>query len=216
MHLRRPSPSLVISMIALVMATSGTAVAAVSYARNAGKVDGKDASSARSSLKRAAGNVVATRAAGPDAGKIPGKFIADVMRGTADSFARPAEVQDNGADVPTAISDIAGLGVLSTSCFDQNKAAGTEDPATTMTLANTSGVPINVSRETGASAATIFVQQPNTTSSFTIGGSNTFRLHVERDGINYVIDGVVRQDGRGTPAGVCIVYGYATRMANVS
>ena len=57
------------------MATSGTAVAAVSYARNAGKVDGKDASSARASLKSAAGNVVATRAAGSGKGKIPGGTV---------------------------------------------------------------------------------------------------------------------------------------------
>ena len=45
-HLRRPSPSLVISLIALVLATTGTAVASVSFARfarNADMVDGKHA-----------------------------------------------------------------------------------------------------------------------------------------------------------------------------
>lgn len=214
---RRPSPSLIISLLALVMATSGTAVAAVSYAKNAGKVDGKDASSARSSLQRAAGNVVATRAAGADKGKIPGKFLADVMRGTADSFARPAEVQDNAGDVPTQIANIAGLGTISASCFDQNQTAGVEDPATTITFGNTSGGNVNVAREApGRQGDAIFLQLPNTTSQFTVGGSSTFRLHVENDGINYVVEGVVRQDGRGTPAGTCIAYGYTLRVANVA
>jgi hypothetical protein len=216
MHFRRPSPSLVISLIALVMATSGTAVAAVSYAKNAGKVDGKDASSAGASLKSAAGNVVATAPRGPERGKIPGKFLSDVMRGSADSFARPAEVQDNAGDVPTQIANIPGLGTISASCFDQNARAGVEDPATTITFGNTSGAQVNVSREVrDRQDNAIFVQLPNTTSQFTVGGSNVFRLHIERDGINYVVDGVIRQDGRGTPAGTCIAYGYALRVANV-
>ena len=217
MHFRRPSPSLVISLLALVMATTGTAVAAVSYAKNAGKVDGKDANSARASLRSAAGNLVATRAKGPDKGKIPGKFLADVMRGTADSFVRSAEVQDNAGDVPTQIANIPGLGTISASCFDQNQAVGVEDPATTITFGNTSGGVVNVSRETrGRGGDAIFAQLPNTTSQFTVGGSSTFRLHVENDGTNYVIDGVVRQDGRGSPTGTCISYGYALRVANVA
>lgn len=201
------------------MATSGTAVAAVSYAKNAGKVDGKDASSARASLRSAAGNVVATRAAGANKGKIPGKFIEDVMRGTADSFARPAEVQDNAGDVPTQIASIPGLGTISASCFDQNQTLGVEDPATTITFGNTSGAQVNVARDVsarGRNGEAIFVQLPNTTSQFTVGGSSTFRLRVERDGTNYVVDGVIRQDGRGTPAGTCIAYGYALRVANVA
>jgi hypothetical protein len=216
MRIKRPSPALVISLIALVMATTGTAVAGVSFVANAGKVDGKDAVHSGATLAQAAGDVVATVRRGPDRGRIPGKFLADVMRGGADSFSRPAEVQDNAADIPTAISSIPGLGTLSASCFDQNRNPGVEDPATTLTFGNTSGVPVNVARQIGGGGPEVFPQLANTTSQFTVGGSNTFRLHIERQGINYVLQGVVRQDGRGTPAASCLVYGFALRVADVA
>ena len=216
MRINRPSPSMVVSCVALVMASSGTAVAAVSFATNAGKVDGKDAVHAGASLRQAAGDVVATNRTGTDRGRIPGKFLADVMRGGADSFSRVAEVQDNAADVPTAISSIPGLGTLSASCFDQNRGAGVEDPATTLTFANQSGVPVNVSRTVGEGRPAIAAQATNTTSQFTVGGSNTFTLHIEKQGTNYVVEGVVRQDGRGTPGAFCVTYGYALRIADVA
>jgi hypothetical protein len=216
MRVKKPSPSMVVSCVALVMASTGTAVAAVSYAENAGKVDGKDAVHAGAKLSEAAGDVVATNKSGTNKGKIPGKFLADVMRGGADSFSRPAEVQDNAADVPTAISSIPGLGTLSASCFDQNRNAGTEDPATTLTFANQSGVAVNVAQQIGGANPSVFAQLTNTTSQFTVGGSNAFRLHIEKQGTNYVVEGVVRQDGRGTPAASCLVYGYALRVADVA
>jgi hypothetical protein len=216
MRIKRPSPALVISLIALVMATTGTAVAGVSFVANAGKVDGKDAVSASATLRQAAGDLVATARSGPDRGRIPGKFVADVMRGGADSFSRPAQVQDNAADVPTAIASIPGLGTLSASCFDQNRDAGVEDPGTTLTFGNTSGVPVNVSRAIGGDDPAVFAQLANTTSQFAVGGSNSFRLHIERQGVNYVLEGVVRQDGRNTPTGSCLVYGYAQRIADVA
>ena len=216
MRVKRPSPSMVVACIALVMASTGTAVAAVNYAANAGKVDNKDAVHAGASLAQAAGDVVATQRTGPDRGRIPGKFLADVMRGGADSFSRPAEVQDNAADVPTAVSSIPGLGTLSASCFDQSRNAGVEDPATTLTFANQSGVAVNVAQQIGGANPSVFAQLTNTTSQFTVGGSNAFRLHIEKQGTNYVIEGVVRQDGRNTPAASCLVYGYALRVADVA
>ena len=216
MKVKRPSPSMVVSCVALVMASTGTAVAAVNYAANAGKVDGKDAVHAGATLRQAAGDVVATQRSGTDRGRIPGKFLADVMRGGADSFSRPAEVQDNAADVPTAISSIPGLGTLSASCFDQNRNAGAEDPATTLTFANQSGVPVNVAQQVGDGRPSVFAQLTNTTSQFTVGGSNAFRLHIEKQGTNYVVEGVVRQDGRGTPNASCLVYGYALRVADIA
>lgn len=216
MRIKRPSPSMIVACAALVMASTGTAVAAVSYATNAGRVDGKSAVYSGAKLSQAAGNLVATNRSGTDKGKIPGKFLADVMRGGADSFSRPAEVQDNAGDVPTAISSIPGLGTISASCFDQNRNPGVEDPATTLTFGNTSGVPVNVARTIGDDRPAVFAQATNTTSQTTIGGSNTFRLHVEKQGVNYVVEGVVRQDGRNTPGAFCLVYGYALRVADVA
>lgn len=209
-----PSPSMVVALLALVTASTGTAVAAVSYARNAGKVDGKDAVYSGATLRQAAGNVVATASRGDGRGKIPGKFVDDVMRGAADSFARPAVVNDNANDVPTAIGSIPGLGTLSASCFDQNKTVGVEDPATTLTFANTAPIAVNLARSVPGQNTLIAAMAPNTTSPFTIGGSNTFRLHIEKSGINYVFEGVVRQDGRNTPDARCLVYGYALRVSN--
>ncbi|UUY03394.1 hypothetical protein LRS13_22430 [Svornostia abyssi] len=209
-----PSPSMAVALLALVLATTGTAVAAVNYAQNAGKVDGKDAVASSATRAQAAGNVVATASKGDAKGTIPGKFVNDVMRGGADSFARPAVVNDNANDVATAIGSIPGLGTLSASCFDQNKNAGVEDPATTLTFANVSAGVINLSREVPGQAPLIATLAPNTTSTFTIGGSNTFRLHLELNGINYVLEGVVRQDGRNTPDARCLVYGYALRISD--
>jgi hypothetical protein len=216
MRVKRPSPALVISIVALAMATTGTAVAGVSFVANAGKVDGKDAVASSATLRQAAGKLVATQRSGTDRGRLPGKFVADVMRGGADSFSRPAQVQDNAADIPTAMSSIPGLGTLSASCFDQNRNPGVEDPATTLTFGNTSGVPVNVARQIGGRGPDVFPQLPNTTSQVAITGSNTFRLHIERQGINYVLEGVVRQDGRGTPNASCLVYGYALRVADIA
>ena len=53
--MRRPSPSLILSIVAVVMASAGTSVAAINYARNAGAVDGKSAVSASASNAKAAG-----------------------------------------------------------------------------------------------------------------------------------------------------------------
>src|SRR3954462_15251273 len=80
MKISRPSPSMVVAGIALFVSLGGTSVAAVSYAQRAGSVDGKSAVSAGSTLGHAAGRLVATNSSGPDKGRIPGKFIADVAR----------------------------------------------------------------------------------------------------------------------------------------
>lgn len=214
MHRLIPSPSMAVALLALVLATTGTAVAAVNYAQNAGKVDGKDAVASSATLKQATGNLVATASKGENRGKVPGKFVSDVMRGGADSFARSAAVTDNANDVATAIGSIPGLGTLSASCFDQNQRVGVEDPATTLTFGNTGSIPVNLSRTVQGQNLVITTVAPNTTNAFTIGGSNTFRLHLEKSGINYVFEGVVRQDGRNTPDARCLVYGYALRVSN--
>src|SRR3954470_2263967 len=78
MRLRRPSPGTVLSIVAIVMATTGTAAAAVDFARNAGAVDGVSAVGASSSNSRAKGNLVATARGGSNSGQIPNKFLADV------------------------------------------------------------------------------------------------------------------------------------------
>jgi hypothetical protein len=88
--------------------------------------------------------------------------------------------------------------------------------AATLTFVNTSPDIVNVARSVPGRPDLIAPVAPSTTSAFTIGGSNTFRAHVARRGTNYVIEGVVRQVGRGTPAASCFVYGYAIRVPDVA
>src|SRR4051812_50179315 len=83
MRLRRPSPGTVLSILAIVMATTGTAAAAVDFARNAGAVDKLSAVPAGSSNSRAKGNLVATARGGANSGQIPNKFLADVPQAKA-------------------------------------------------------------------------------------------------------------------------------------
>jgi hypothetical protein len=205
MKIRRPSPSMVISVIALVMATTGSAVAAVDFARRAGSVDGRSAVSAGSSLKHAAGRLVATREKSPYRGQLPGRFVANVPHST--TFGRAAEVADNAAG-GSQVLNVSELGAFATTCNDQANAAGTEDPTTTLTFTSTPAV--NFARQVGGNNATVVAMAPGTAQSVTINGSNTFHIQVELSGTNVVYDGQVRQDGRGTPSGTCLVTGTAT------
>lgn len=215
MKIQAPSPAMGVALLALVVASSGTAVAATTYATNAGKVDGRDAVSSQTSTAKAAGKLVSTSGSGPTKGQIPGKFLADVMRGEADSFARLTAVNDNATDVPGIVSTIEGLGELSGTCGDQNAKAGVEDPISRLTFANKTGANINIARTVGNGAPELGVVAPGTVSTVTIGGSNTFRITLEQGGLNSVFDGVVRQDGRGTPDAQCLIYGFAQKVSNV-
>jgi len=209
MKISRPSPSMVVAGIALFVSLGGTSVAAVSYATRAGSVDGKSAVYAGASLKDAAGKLVATNRSGVDEGRIPGKFLADV--GRTQTFSKSYEVADNSPGAPQVVSIIKGLGQLTATCNDQNGAAGNEDPTSTVTFINGSGVAVNVARRVGNGEGAISVALNQTATQLTIGGSNTFEFHVERDGQNAIIQGGIRQDGRGTPAAICVVFGVVTQ-----
>jgi hypothetical protein len=206
MRVRMPSPAMVVALIALFVASSGTAVAVVGYARNAGAVDGKSAVYSGARLSQAAGKLVATNRSGSDRGKIPGKFLADV--GRAAVFGQAFEVADNQTVAATQIGSIAGFGTLSATCGDQAAGPGVEDPRTVVTFANRSGGTANFARRVGNGEGTVGALPNGVGDTFAIAGSNTFRLHLNKaDGSNALVDGVVRQDGRGGPAAICVVYG---------
>jgi hypothetical protein len=206
MRLRRPSPGTVISTVALVMATTGTAVAAVDFARNAGAVDGVSAVPASSSNNRAKGNLVATARGGSNVGKIPNKFLADVPE--VSTFSAPFEVQDNANGANVTINQ-TGLGRFDASCQDSNDRAGTEDPRTVLTFSNTSGGPMNFSRRVGNSDGTVAQLANGTVDSFTIGGSNTFEYQLEQNGTVVLLEGSVRQFRPDAANGACLVWGAA-------
>ena len=210
MKISRPSPSMVVAGLALFVSLGGTSVAAVSYVTNAGAVDGKSAVSASSTLSHAAGRLVATSSSGPDKGRMPGKFVADVAH--TQSFYRGYEVADNVPGAPQTLTIIRGLGTLTATCNDQNGTAGKEDPISVLTFLNQSGHPVNVARRVGNGAGAITFAANQTASTLSIGGSDTFMFHIEYGGQNAIIQGGIRQEGRGTPAGTCAMFGVVTQV----
>jgi hypothetical protein len=210
MKVSRPSPAMVVAGIALFVSLGGTSIAAVSYVSNAGAVDGKSAVYSGASLASAAGKLVATNRSGDDKGRLPGKFVADV--GKTATFGRVIEVADNTPGAPQAVVAISGVGYLTATCNDQNDAAGKEDPVSSMTFVNNSGQPVNIARRVGNGDGAISIAANQTATSVAIGGSNTFTFHVVLGGTNVMIDGGVRQDGRGTAAALCSVFGVSTSV----
>lgn len=208
--MRRPTPSLVVSIIALVFATAGTSVAAINFAKNAGAVDGRSAVSGSVSNARAAGKLVATG----KSGKVPIKFLdlKGIMRGSKATFAQGIEVVDNATSAPVGIGGAAGLGIISVTCGDQDNAAGREDPQVTVTFANASGQTVNFSRENGNNPPAVSTVAAATQTEFTVNNSNTFRIYAQVGTIHYVLDGVVREDGKDSAAAVCAIYGYAMTL----
>jgi hypothetical protein len=216
--MRRPSPALVVSVVALVFAAAGTSVAAIDYARNAGAVDGKSAVASSSTRVHAAGRLVATASEGALKGRIPAKFLdlSGAVAGGQTTFGRAFDVIDNQSAAPVAVGSVPGLGTITASCNDQSPRPGVEDPTTTIAFANASGAPVNLARTVGNGDTFIAPLQNGAQHAFTISGSNTFRVHVELRGRNFVAEGVVRQDGRGSAAATCLVYGYALSLPPAS
>jgi hypothetical protein len=201
---------MIVACVALFVALGGTSVAAISYARNAGAVDGRSAVGAKSSLKRAAGKLVA---AGPD-GKIRSRFLE--RPGRPVSFGSYVPVTDNATGSPVTIATIDGIGQLSASCADQSDRPGVEDPVTRLTFNNTSGTALNFARQIGGGNATVISQLPGTVESFNIPGANVFTLHAQNGplNLNMLVEGVVRQDGANTGDAKCLVYGVQFRVAH--
>ena len=212
MRVSRPSPAMVVASIALFVSLGGTSFAAVNYARNAGKVDGKDAVKASASLNRAAGKLVATAKTGPDKGRIPGKHLAGVPH--PQTFGRAFDVADNAPGAPQLIGDGGSVGQLTATCNDQAPRPGVEDPITELNFVNTSGDFINVAKRVGVRDDGLVSAVPNlTTAQLIVRGSNTFAYHVEYRGRNLLVNGVVRQDGPNSPGATCLVWGTVLEIA---
>jgi hypothetical protein len=215
MKLRIPSPAMGVALLALFVALAGTAFAAVNYATNAGAVDGKSAVANGASRSAAAGRLVATQKTGDAKGTIASKYLdlRSYARAGTSTFGKAFDVVDNATGALTPIGTIPGVGALTAQCLDQNAKVGVEDPATTVTFANSAGDAVNLSRTIGTSVPVVASMPNGTQDTFTISGSNTFQLHLERKGVNYLATGVVRQDGRNTPTASCLIYGFSLTVA---
>ena len=199
-----------VACLALFVALGGTSIAAVNYARNAGAVDGKSAVGAGASNSKAAGKLVATRKKGNDKGQIPARFLADVP--VSHTFGSAVAVVDNQTGSPIGLGGSEGIGTLTASCVDQNGTAGIEDPSTTISFNNTAGTTINTATRVGGQNARVVPHPAGTIQEITIRGSNTFEVHVQHRNVDLLINGVVRQDGRGTDNASCLFYGTFQRV----
>jgi hypothetical protein len=211
MRIPRPSPSMIVAMIALVFAMTGSAAAVVSFARNAGAVDHLSAVTAGSTNNQAAGRLVAMARKGALRGKLPAKFM-DPAVPAGTTFGRASDVIDNANEAPFTVVEIAGLGRLTATCGDSDKKPGVEDPITTISWANTSNGAINYSRTLSGGNTQVQPLVANQAASFSVKGSNTYEIQVHLSGTDLLIHGVVRQDGAGSAAASCVNYGQAVRV----
>jgi hypothetical protein len=217
MRRRTPSPAMVVAIVALVVALSGTAVAAVDFARNAGAVDGKSAVSARSSLQRAAGKLVATAGGGPSRGRIPGRFVAGVMRGGATSLTRYLRAVDNadGPVVPLAI--IPGIGRLDAQCRDQDPTVGIKSTQTLVSFTASDPGGVNVSRLLGSDIGssregvvfTALKDQPVPILQF---ADSLFQLTLQARDRTVFMTGAARPDLNRTASAACLIFGIGLRV----
>jgi hypothetical protein len=212
MRIKKPSPALVVAIVALVMACGGSAVAAIDYARNAGAVDHLSAVKSSASLHKAKGRLVATSRKGSHRGQIPAKFLDLSGTPKATTFAMGVPVTDNAAGGANVLHT-STFGRLTLACNDQSTKKGVEDP--TSKIAFTSSYPnaLNVAHTIGGAGPVVKVLQPNTVDEFPINGTSTFRLHVEYGGVDVVYEGIVRQVGAGTADASCLAVGTAETVS---
>lgn len=212
MRIKKPSPALVVAIVALVMACGGSAVAAIDYARNAGAVDHLSAVKAGASLHKAKGRLVATKKKGSHRGQIPAKFLDLSGTAQATSFALGVPVTDNATGGANVLNT-SGFGRLTMACNDQSTKKGVENPTSRIAFTSTYPNALNVAHQRGADAPVVKVLQPNTVDEIVVNGSNTFRFHVEYGGVDVVYEGIVRQVGANTPDASCLAVGTAETVS---
>ena len=210
MGIRKPSPAMVVAVIALVMSMTGGAIAAVNFAKNAGAVDHLSAVKDGKSLKGAAGRLVATQRGGPHRGQIRFKYLdlsgLHLRAPSSKPFDFGVPVTDNAKGGAVQL-DANLFGRLTASCNDQSAKAGVEDPSVNVAFTSTFGNPLNLARTIGGGNPLVTQLAPSTVDQFTINSSNTFRIQLEFGGTNLIYDGIVRQLGTGTANATCLVVG---------
>lgn len=217
MRRRMPSPAMVVALIALVVALSGTAVAAVDFARNAGAVDGHSAVSASVSLKRSAGKLVATATAGPGKGRLPGRFVEDVMRGGSTSLSKYIRAVDNqdGPVVPLAI--IPGIGRLDAQCRDQDPTPDIKSTQTLVTFTASDERGVNVSRLLGSDIGSsregvVFTAPKDQPVPIMQFADSLFQVTLQARDRTVFLTGAARPDLNRTAAAACLIFGVGFRV----
>jgi hypothetical protein len=214
---RLPSPAMVVAVIALVVALSGTAVAAVTYARNAGAVDGKSAVSSDVALATAKGKLVATSASGTSRGRIPGRFVSDVMRGGATSITKYMRAVDNQPGPVVAIATIDGIGKFEAQCRDQDPAVNVKSTQTIITFTASQPGGVNISRLTGRDVENsrdgiVFTALPTQAVPVISLADTMFQLILQSGPKTVFLSGSARSDANHTPSAACLIWGIGLRV----
>jgi hypothetical protein len=215
--LRLPSPAMVVAVIALVVALSGTAIAAVDFAHNAGAVDGKSAVGAKASLRSAAGKLVATATGGNGKGQIPARFLEGVMRGGTMTLSRYLRTVDNQAGRPTPLLIIPGIGRFDAQCDDVDPTPGTQTTRTSVNFTASVKNSVNVSRLLGRDIGAgqrpaVFSAPQGQPVSILASADGLFEVIMEAKGRSVLVVGSSRTDNGPGPSAACLIWGTAFRV----
>ena len=71
---------------------------------------------------------------------------------------------------------------------------------------------MNYARTLAYRATRIGTVRDGAIASFPASGSYPFTMHIERAGTNYVVNGIVRQDGRNATSAQCVIYGVSVTI----
>jgi len=208
---------MIVAVIALIVALSGTAVAAVDFAQNAGAVDGRSAVGANASLRNAAGKLIATQSGGEGKGQIPARFVDGVMRGGTMSLSKYLHTVDNQAGRPTPLLIVPGVGRFDARCDDADPTIGTQATRTSITFTASADGGVNVSRLLGRDIGS--GQRPDVFSSpkgqpvALLGSADgLFELIMEAKGRSVLVTGAARTDNGPGPKAACLIWGTAFRV----
>lgn len=217
MKSRRPSPAMVVALVALTVALSGTAVAAVDFVQRAGSVDGRSAVGADASLSAAAGKLVATQRGGNAKGRLPARFVDGVMRGGTSTLSKFLRSTDNQLGRVTALAIIPGVGRLDAQCNDTDPAVGTQSTQTQVTFTASKSAGVNVSRLLGddinrGREATVFTAPQSQPVAVINRADSLFQLLLEVRGRTVFINGAARSEANPGPSPACLIWGIALRV----
>lgn len=217
MRRRMPSPAMVVAIIALVVALSGTAVAAVDFARNAGAVDGHSAVSASASLKRSAGKLVAAATAGPGKGRLPGRFVEDVMRGGSTSLSHYIRAVDNSDGPVVLLATLPGIGRLEAQCRDQDPTPDVKSTQTLVTFTASDERGVNVSRLLGSDIGSsregvVFTAPKDQPVPIMQFADSLFQVTLQARDRTVFLTGAARPDLNRTAAAACLIFGVGFRV----
>lgn len=212
-----PSPAMVVALIALVVALSGTAIAAVDFATNAGAVDGKSAVASTASLALAKGKLVATANGGSTPGRIPGRFVSDVMRGGSTAITKYLRAVDNQPGPVVAIATIDGIGRFEAQCRDQDPAVNIESTQTVITFTASEPGGVNVSRLLGrdidnARDGVVFTALPTQAVPVISLADTMFQLILQAGPKTVFLSGSARSIANRSADAACLIWGIALRV----